>query len=168
MQPPPQPRSSGKAASAAGTSLSSPITNIDISEPFNPDQWTCSICTCINPTRYLACDACGIERPEPVSRRRSVINPSAPYQPRDISSASSHRHSSYGAPPSTRYGSNGLPLSTSSRKREHHPSASSSFSSSTNRPREKESVGWGCPRCGAFMEHKWWTCSACGTMKPSS
>jgi hypothetical protein len=171
MQPPPPPRSSGKAASAAGTTLSSPITNIDISEPFNPDQWTCSICTCINPTRYLACDACGIERPEPVSRRRSVMNPAAPYQPREMSSSSSsnsNRHSSGSALSSTRYGSNGLPLSTSSRKREHHSSASSSFSSSTARPREKESVGWGCSRCGAYMEHKWWTCSACGTMKPSS
>jgi hypothetical protein len=170
MQPPPQPRPSERAApssAAVTTTLSSPITAIDISEPFNPDQWTCSICTCINPTRYLACDACGIERPEPVSRRRSVMNLAAPYQPR--SSASSVRHSSSGVPPSARYGSNGLPVSASNpRKREHHSSASSSFSYSSNRPREKETVGWGCSRCGAFMEHKWWTCSACGTLKPSS
>jgi hypothetical protein len=166
MQPPPRPSRSTEPAAA----LSSPITNVDISEPFNPDQWTCSICTCINPTRYLACDACGIERPEPVSRRRSAINPAVPYQPRDMSSSSSsNRHSSSGALSSTRYGSNGLPMSSVPRKREHHSSASSSsFSSSTNRPREKETVGWGCSRCGAFMEHKWWTCSACGTMKPSS
>lgn len=33
--------------------------------------------------------------------------------------------------------------------------------------RQKKSLGWKC-RCGAFMEHKWWTCSACGNMKPSS
>ncbi|GAB7328588.1 hypothetical protein MBLNU13_g00534t1 [Cladosporium sp. NU13] len=41
--PPPSSRRSD-------TSLSSPIAPIDISEPFNPDQWTCSICTCINPS----------------------------------------------------------------------------------------------------------------------
>jgi len=166
MQPPPQPRSSQSAAPAAATApLSSPVTAIDISEPFNPDQWTCTICTCINPTRYLACDACGIERPEPVSRRTSTIKSSAPYQP------SLSGRSSSGAPSSTRYGSNGLPISSSSRKRDHRSSASSSFSlsSSTNRPREKETTfGWGCSRCGAFMEHKWWTCSACGTLKQSS
>jgi DNA-dependent metalloprotease WSS1 len=28
--------------------------------------------------------------------------------------------------------------------------------------------GWTCGRCGKFMEHQWWTCSLCGTMKTSS
>ncbi|KAK5171941.1 uncharacterized protein LTR77_003578 [Saxophila tyrrhenica] len=47
----------------------SPIVDVDISDPFDPtavppDQWTCDICTCINPLQYLACDACGTERPE--------------------------------------------------------------------------------------------------------
>ena len=48
----------------------SPI--IDISEPFDPsvkpsqDQWTCEICTCINPLSFLACDACGTERTQPI------------------------------------------------------------------------------------------------------
>ena len=35
------------------------------------------------------------------------------------------------------------------------------------KPAEK-TMGWNCNECGAFMEHKWWTCSACGLMKPSS
>lgn len=44
---------------------------IDLSEPFNPittpsDQWTCEICTCINPLQFLQCDACGTERPQPI------------------------------------------------------------------------------------------------------
>ncbi|KAF2164104.1 hypothetical protein M409DRAFT_68034 [Zasmidium cellare ATCC 36951] len=34
-------------------------------------------------------------------------------------------------------------------------------------PKQNESLGWKC-QCGAFMEHKWWTCSACGSMKTSS
>ncbi|KAK3716696.1 hypothetical protein LTR37_006326 [Vermiconidia calcicola] len=49
----------------------SPIVEIDISDPFDPtakppDQWTCDICTCINPLQFLACDACGTERPQRV------------------------------------------------------------------------------------------------------
>jgi hypothetical protein len=28
-------------------------------------------------------------------------------------------------------------------------------------------LGWLC-RCGTFMENEWWTCTSCGTMKPSS
>jgi DNA-dependent metalloprotease WSS1 len=29
-------------------------------------------------------------------------------------------------------------------------------------------LGWKCWFCGTFMEHQWWTCSRCGTMKASS
>jgi hypothetical protein len=141
-------------------SLSSPIAPIDISEPFNPDQWTCSICTCINPVRYLACDACGIERPQPKTVSRS--------QSRSVRPASSEVSSvrSSVASSSTRYGSNGLPLR--SRRSEISSLSSSSFSYAPTRTRQKESVGWGCSRCGAYMEHKWWTCSACGMLKDSS
>lgn len=44
---------------------------VDLSEPFDPtakppDQWTCEICTCINPLQFLTCDACGTERPQPI------------------------------------------------------------------------------------------------------
>ncbi|KAM0722328.1 hypothetical protein Q7P37_001769 [Cladosporium fusiforme] len=65
--PPRKPVSSSRTASV----ITSPSEPIDLSEPFNPDQWTCEICTCINPTQYLACDACGIERPQPVTRRHT-------------------------------------------------------------------------------------------------
>lgn len=136
--------------------LSSPIAPIDISEPFNPDQWTCSICTCINPVRYLACDACGIERPQPITRRHTVKSPAS-----EASTSSHHSR----APPSTRYGSNGLPVASSRRS---EVSSTSSFTSSASRSRQRESIGWACSRCGAYMEHKWWTCSACGMLKESS
>jgi len=138
-------------------SLSSPIAPIDISEPFNPDQWTCSICTCINPVRYLACDACGIEKPQQVTRSRSV-RPA----PRSSEVSSSVRSS---MAPSTRYGSNGLPVSS---RRSDVSGYSSSTSTYAPRSRQRESVGWGCSRCGAYMEHKWWSCSACGMVKDSS
>ncbi|WPH02501.1 Hypothetical protein R9X50_00536600 [Acrodontium crateriforme] len=57
------------------SSLQNPT--FDLSEPFNPDQWTCQICTCINPIRFLACDACATERPQPstTSSRRQTPNP---------------------------------------------------------------------------------------------
>ena len=65
----------------------SPPVGIDISDPFDPnarprsnqqqsqiqgqtEQWTCEICTCINPMQYLACDACGCERPESVGQQQ--------------------------------------------------------------------------------------------------
>lgn len=74
--PSPPTRSETDTIASTGTSRSfrtdstvSPIVNVDISEPFDPtakppDQWTCEICTCINPLQFLACDACGTERPE--------------------------------------------------------------------------------------------------------
>lgn len=94
---------------------------IDLSEPFNPDEWTCDICTCINPMQFLACDACGTERPagtkEVAQRPRSAADAPRWTMPKD---------------------------------------------------KQKESLGWNCERCGAFMEHKWWTCSSCGMMKAAS
>lgn len=102
---------------------------IDLTEPFIPassptDQWTCNICTCINPVQFLACDACGIERPQ-------------------------------------RIGTGNRP----SRKPVPRPSAAEHPAPTV---RTQETMGWNCGRCGAFMEHKWWTCSACGVMKDSS
>lgn len=32
----------------------------------------------------------------------------------------------------------------------------------------KGRIGWNCLNCGTFMEHQWWTCSLCGTMKADS
>lgn len=99
--------------------IKSPV--VDLSEPFNPDQWTCQVCTCINPVRFLACDACATERPQPstATSRRPTPNPNIPR---------------WTAPPSA----------------------------------QTQSLGWNCTRCQTFMEHKWWTCSACGLMKGSS
>ncbi|KXL51528.1 hypothetical protein M433DRAFT_140551 [Acidomyces richmondensis BFW] len=94
---------------------------MDLSEPFNPDEWTCEVCTCINPMQFLACDACGSERPQGA-----------------VASASSRLAAT------------------------RHPQWT------TTQPIATETMGWNCMRCGTFMEHKWWTCSACGLMKSSS
>ncbi|KAK3054293.1 hypothetical protein LTR09_004561 [Extremus antarcticus] len=66
----------------------SPIVDVDISDPFDPtaappDEWTCDICTCINPMQFLACDACATERPE----RLGIGNRGARPKPRSLYTA---------------------------------------------------------------------------------
>lgn len=46
----------------------SPSVSRHPSPPADPNSWTCTICTCINPLQFLSCDACGIDRPSFVSR----------------------------------------------------------------------------------------------------
>nr|POE49540.1 dna-dependent metalloprotease wss1 [Quercus suber] len=114
----------GTSRRASITPTSAVFGNVamDISEPFNPDQWICEVCTCSNPIQFLACDACASERPQ-------------------AATASSRAWGRSRANDGT------------------------SAMSSTQQARTR---GWNCPRCNAFMEHKWWTCSTCGTMKGSS
>ncbi|KAK0259920.1 hypothetical protein LTR91_006857 [Friedmanniomyces endolithicus] len=57
-------QATNKRAQTHTPSLQSPAVEIDMSDPFNPDEWTCEVCTYINPTQYLACDACATERPQ--------------------------------------------------------------------------------------------------------
>ncbi|KAF2772075.1 WLM-domain-containing protein [Teratosphaeria nubilosa] len=118
------PIKSGPTSSTAQIppTITSPV--IDISEPFNPDEWACEICTCINPVQFLACDACGTERPQMMFPPPAGVGRS-----RSMSKA-----------PDTSM-----------------PSAVS-----------KQGLGWNCRNCGSFMEHEWWTCSACVEMKTSS
>lgn len=42
-----------------------------------------------------------------------------------------------------------------------------SHSRSTLAKKDKP-LGWNCIYCNTYMETKWWTCSACGNLKPSS
>ncbi|KAK5116304.1 hypothetical protein LTR85_009276 [Meristemomyces frigidus] len=122
---PEQSSSSGATPNQPSSSVQSPV--IDISEPFNPDQWTCEICTCINPMQFLACDACATERPPGTAKAATTM-----------------------ARPKTTTATTDAPRWTV-------PKAA-----------QRESLGWKCDRCGSFMEHKWWTCSACGEMKSRS
>ncbi|KAK0906186.1 hypothetical protein LTS16_012168, partial [Friedmanniomyces endolithicus] len=117
-------------------SLQSPAVEIDISDPFNPDEWTCDVCTYINPMQYLACDACATERPQGA-----------------LAAASSGTGRSRAA---------GLPNTVAAATRTPRwavprPAAA-----------QPERLGWNCGSCGSWMEHKWWTCSACGLMKIES
>lgn len=97
-------------------------------EPSAGGDWACEVCTCINPLQFLACDACGVERPQ------AVLLKTEPPKRKPV-------------PPRA--------MSAPSRKWE------------VAAPMKNEGLGWNC-RCGAFMEHRWWTCSVCGTLKASS
>jgi hypothetical protein len=103
-----------------------------------PEQWTCDICTCINPFQFLACDACGIERPQTVlvNAASSSTKPTRPQKKTPAANSSKIL--------TTRGGFQVKP------------------------PDPTASLGWSCVACGSFMEHKWWTCSACGQLKNSS
>ncbi|KXT15920.1 hypothetical protein AC579_1439 [Pseudocercospora musae] len=111
--------------------LPSTFTTFPSGEDDTPsDQWSCEICTCINPLQFLACDACGVERPQSVMvnartkgghDRRSKVSPTRRLKAEPMSSTDR------------------FPVKP---------------------PDPNGSLGWNCFGCGAFMEHKWWTCSA--------
>ncbi|GAB1744644.1 hypothetical protein NU219Hw_g2040t1, partial [Hortaea werneckii] len=84
--PKPSPTPTSSTTDPLTTSSSSPPI-IDLSEPFNPDEWTCELCTCINPTQFLACDACGTERPTSTATTTTARNPSPPRQQQRVRSA---------------------------------------------------------------------------------
>jgi hypothetical protein len=65
--------------------------------------------------------------------------------------------------------------------RARHPATRRSNTSTTTRttnrlqkplppdpPVDHQPLGWVCTVCDTYMEHNWWTCSQCGTMKTSS
>lgn len=113
--------------------------------------WTCPTCTLENPATFLCCDACAAERPRP-STTRSVSGP-----PTLNPEASNDRNKRK------------RPLS--------RPSGQSTLKSRSSavetlaaldRSTLKRPLGWVCTFCSTFMESEWWTCSNCGTMKPSS
>lgn len=53
-------------------------------------------------------------------------------------------------------------------RQKSHSVSSTLRSSSSAAAAQPASIGWKCSRCRSFMEHHWWTCSACGSMKASS
>ena len=109
------------------------------------EQWTCEICTCINPLQFLACDACGVERPQSVLVKDKPKTSKAPTR----TSSSTLRK----PVPSRDLNVRPLPTMTAA---ERFP------------VKAPETAGWQCSFCGSFMEHKWWTCSACGNLKDTS
>ena len=125
--------------------------------------WICPTCTLENQSTFLCCDACAGERPPPTNTKPTPAPTSK--------SASTQRKTSDSLNPKKRP----LPID----QMENEPNAKNAFAFK-NRTRpldsikaldqgaEKKPLGWLCISCGSFMESQWWTCSCCGTMKPSS
>lgn len=124
--------------------------------------WICPMCTLENPSTFLCCDVCAAERPPPtntLSTSTSVGNNIQPVRPESRNSKK-------------------RPL-TLDRKEEKDANPGDPFLfknrtraldtlKSLDRGADKKPLGWVCTSCSSFMETQWWTCSCCGTMKPSS
>lgn len=113
--------------------------------PTPTNGWTCNICTLHNPSNYLACDVCGTERPEDVTR--TLAQERASKRPRSNVPATSSDL-------------------TNSRIVTFKNSKSGASSSPPTAP--SGPAYWECSFCGNVMERQWWTCSQCGVMKNSS
>lgn len=124
------------------------------------DEWTCLVCTLINPPTYLACDACASERPQ--TRPHPLPVPS-------------------GSQASSTLPAIKKPRTIPAKKREKEPSVASrnprrnaiqaliELETNSQKPGpNKLPVGWLCSGCGTFMERQWFTCAGCGRIKKSA
>ncbi|KAJ5124067.1 Zinc finger RanBP2-type [Penicillium bovifimosum] len=128
--------------------------------------WICSTCTLENPPTFLCCDVCAAERPTPgnkLSTSTSTSNPgrrstapvrSGPRIPKKRSLPFDRNEDRHAKPRDT--------FALKNRTR-----ALDSLKA-LDRDADKKPLGWLCTSCSSFMESQWWTCSCCGTMKPSS
>ena len=125
-----------------------PPTSFTQTPPIQPqeqssDTWTCEICTLVNPSNYLCCDACSTER---------SFSPSPPPAPKQ--------------PPRTG-STQAMPSSIKDSNSKKAVKSLLSLDATTSQLPERP-IGWICHSCGNFMESEWWTCARCGSMKQSS
>ncbi|PGH07236.1 hypothetical protein AJ79_06340 [Helicocarpus griseus UAMH5409] len=144
LSPPPVPQHTKPKPDTTAQPKPSNTTLVDLTEDSNsdPESWACPICTLVNPATFLCCDACASERPQPARPSTSAE--------RSVKRARTEPQSS-----------------TSGISRKPRDKAVQALLSLEKKTPDKP-LGWVCHSCGAFMETKWWTCSACGTMKQSS
>lgn len=109
----------------------------------DPDTWACEVCTLINPNQFLACDACGQERPS-----------SETSQPSRPSSKNMKK-------PDNRETPNAL-------KPRKGVAESLAALEAQEASKPAKPMGWSCHVCANWMEQAWWTCARCGTMKQKS
>lgn len=162
IDPQETPRHDSNAATPSVSQDTAPEKPPEPSKPSNRTAdnssyempWTCPTCTLENPANFLCCDACASERPVPAGKKPIA-------QPESRNPEQSH--------PRKR------PVST--QEDERHARDTFAFKNRTRaldslasmeRDTSKRPLGWLCDSCGSFMETQWWTCSACGKMKPSS
>ena len=141
-KPNPQPPNPSQFSNTA------PQPNTPVQPP--TDTWTCEICTLVNPSTYLCCDACTTERPSrfppppPPPTTTSLPNPPTT--------------------PSTR----ALPTSIRDSNAKKAVKSLLSLDATSAQQQAQKPDGWVCHSCGTYMENQWWTCAGCGVMKLSS
>ncbi|KAI0881640.1 WLM-domain-containing protein [Annulohypoxylon maeteangense] len=109
--------------------------------------WTCDICTLVNPTSFLCCDACGTERGEKITQ--NLAGRSTKGRPTVIDLTQS---------PSANKRNASTSKSTS------RPIAGPAIPHSTKPP----APTWTCSFCGRVRDKQWWSCDLCGTVKHKS
>lgn len=140
-QTPPVPTSTKPAPKEEPRAPSIDLTAED--HPDDPDTWTCEVCTLVNPTQFLACDACTVERPAAKSNQASRQNNTniARAENREKPSALKPRQSVV-------------------------KSLAALEAQEASKPAKP--MGWLCHVCNNWMESQWWTCARCGNMKQVS
>ncbi len=150
--PPSKENPAGRHEDVKGKSLSEHSRSPTIDLTPNPPKvsyngWACEICTLVNPSTYLCCDACSTERTE-----AKITHP-----------PSKLTHPGTTLRSTTSPLINNRPNPKSKLKKSSIQSLISLENASKNKP--PSSIGWVCHRCGNFMENEWWTCARCGVMK---
>ena len=140
QRPPPVPASTKPPPSSLLPSHPKP--NHPSSRRKVNDTWTCEICTLVNQSTILCCDACDTDKPSPPTsptRKVPSVTPSTQTRPTSIRDSNSKK-------------------------------AVKSLMSleATTSQLPKKPLGWLCHTCGTYTDSEWWTCTQCGTMKLSS
>ncbi|KAI9044151.1 metalloendopeptidase WSS1 [Aspergillus affinis] len=147
--PPPVPHETRPTAPVQSQDL----VDLTSDDSLYEQPWACPTCTLENPATFLCCDACAAERPRPANTR-SVSGPPA----MNTEILNSNDRSKRKRPPSQSVGHNSFKMRSSAVE----------TLAELDRNTPKRPLGWICNFCSTFMETEWWTCSNCGTMKPSS
>ncbi|KAI1445917.1 WLM-domain-containing protein [Annulohypoxylon stygium] len=141
--------SSNSAPGPSRPSKSSQKSEKSVSRGNGISTWTCDICTLVNPTSFLCCDACGTERGEKITQ--NLGGRSTKSQPALIDLTQS--------PPANK-------RNTSTSKPGSRSAAGPPVPYSTKPPAPAPT--WTCSFCGRVREKQWWSCDLCGTVKQKS
>ncbi|KAJ5925557.1 hypothetical protein N7454_008196 [Penicillium verhagenii] len=145
----------------AQASANTPSSSTSANNSSYDAAWTCPMCTLENPSNFLCCDVCATERPTPTSTQ---LNKGPTRQPSAQSIGAEPQKPKKRALPDTKEAKIDPARDTFAFK---NRTRAVDTLSSLSRDTSKRPLGWVCS-CGTFMETQWWTCSLCGSMKPSS